>query len=375
MRLKLKSLKRNDRFAIQRTAYPDIVMSTTGILTRIIAAMLLLASVCPAPAQNKQGMIADKERYKQVSGRYGSMDGICLFDDGRFLLYGYATAVFGRYGFEKDNILFYPDKPERFQVYACNNKSTDDSTRLFFRGFEEGATFVQLDNKPLRRVFNEDANCFNTTYIATPATAPARIALFDKVAEEEGWYKGAPVTSWHYDINKGYNDFILIYNKPHRYYNDFSGRITQVEEGTWVLTLSANFGSRQLGKHPAEEEDKNWAEILEWKAGAEQSGASDVAVYANPSFHTFPVPDSLNYKYDAALDAYVDVLNKDNDSYYQDNAYNDDRYLRKYTKLQPQKKDSTPFEAKDVAATPVFYVVCEGEPGSNNIPKAPEEAR
>ncbi|MEN5234041.1 hypothetical protein [Sphingobacterium faecium] len=41
-----------------------------------------------------------ENRLKEVSGRYGSNEGICLFDDDRFLLYGYATAVFGFYKFK-----------------------------------------------------------------------------------------------------------------------------------------------------------------------------------------------------------------------------------------------------------------------------------
>ncbi|WP_260264066.1 hypothetical protein [Elizabethkingia ursingii] len=41
-------------------------------------------------------------RYEQYSGGYGSNDGIYLFEDGRFILYGYATAVFGEYSIDKD---------------------------------------------------------------------------------------------------------------------------------------------------------------------------------------------------------------------------------------------------------------------------------
>lgn len=338
-------------------------MKTTGILTRTFTAILLLVPLLRASGQNTTGMLSVKDRYKQVSGRYGNTDGICLFDDGRFLLYGYATAIFGRYDFEKEAIRFSPDKPERFQVYACNNKSTGDSTRLYFQGFEEGATFVQLDNRQPQRVFNEDANCFNAPYVYRPAKTPERIVLSDNADGADG-YSGDPVSTWHYNINKQYNDFILLYNKPSRYYNDFSGMIAKAAEGTWVLTLSANFGDRQLGRHPADEEDKNWREILQWKAGSDKSRTGDGALYANPSFNIFPTPDSLNYKYDAALNVYVDVPNKDNDSYFQGNAYNDDRYLRKYIKLLPQRKDNIPFATKDIAATPVFYTVCGGDTGS-----------
>lgn len=40
-------------------------------------------------------------RYIQYAGGYGSNDGVYLFDDGTFILYGYATAVFGEYKFDK----------------------------------------------------------------------------------------------------------------------------------------------------------------------------------------------------------------------------------------------------------------------------------
>ncbi len=110
-----------------------------------------------------------------------------------------------------------------------------------------------------------------------------------------------------------------------------------------------------LEKHPATEEDRNWREILEWKAGSDQSGADKDAVYANALYNTFSTPDTLNYKYDAALDMYVDMPNKDNDSYYQGNAYNDDRYLRKYVKRAPQKK-TIPLLCPKILLPPLYFI-------------------
>ncbi len=126
-------------------------MNLTNIIAGTMAAILSLSFMVPASAQNIPVMLSAKDRYKAVCGRYGSMDGICLFDDGRFMLYGYATAVFGHYTFEKDYVLFVPDKPERFGIYAWKNKSIGDSTRLYFWGFEEGNTFVQFDKQAVKR--------------------------------------------------------------------------------------------------------------------------------------------------------------------------------------------------------------------------------
>lgn len=336
------------------------IMKTALILAGIATAGLLPVATFQVSAQIKTVMPSGKDRYKEVSGRYGGSDGVCLFDDGRFMLYGYATVVFGSYGFEKDYILFYPDKPEHFEVYAWKNKSIGDSTRIYFQGFEEGTTFVQFDKQQVKRVFNEDVNCFNAPYILTEGKVPADITLFEK-ADAEDSYTNKPVTAWQYSIDKSYNDFIFLYNKPHRYYNSFSGRIEQVEKDVEVLRLSANFGDRKLGKHPAADEDNDWQEILQWKEGYDQSKVHKDEMYANRMYNIFPWPDSLNYKYDAALNQYVDILNKDNDSYFRDNAYNDDRYLSKYTRLLPQKKDNPTSMPEGIAAAPVFYTVCGDE--------------
>jgi len=102
-----------------------------------------------------------KDKAKTISGQYGGNSGICLFEDGRFLLYGYATSVFGSYVFEKDYLLFYPDEAPLFQLYGRHKPNFTDSTCINLAGFEEGKTYVQFDNDSTHRVFNDKANCFS----------------------------------------------------------------------------------------------------------------------------------------------------------------------------------------------------------------------
>lgn len=86
-------------------------------------------------------------RYIQYAGGYGSSDGVYLFDDGTFILYGYATAVFGEYKFDKDVLLFYPEKRELFEVYATQNKSLGSDIRINYAGFERGGkTLIRFNN-------------------------------------------------------------------------------------------------------------------------------------------------------------------------------------------------------------------------------------
>src|SRR5690606_28743770 len=118
---------------------------------------------------------AASARYRQISGRYGRNEGICVFEDGTFMLYGYATAVFGHFNFQNDRLLFYPDKPELFEVYGTLNKSLSDSTRINFVQFDGAErTFVKLGKESTRQVFNDGADCFDGPFVSVrPKALPA----------------------------------------------------------------------------------------------------------------------------------------------------------------------------------------------------------
>ncbi|MCZ4244263.1 preprotein translocase subunit SecD [Pedobacter punctiformis] len=318
-------------------------------------------------------------RYKQLSGRYGSTtEGIYLFDDGKFLLYGYATAIFGNYGFEKDYLLFSPDKPKLFEVYAYQNKSMANGTRVNFSGFDRGGkTFVQFEGESIKRVFNKDANCFDGPFVYEAKKKPKNMVL--SILEEAQWSGEKINYSWLYNNDKGYNDFILIYNKPTHYYENFKGMISALKDKT-VLKLAGYLGNKDFLKQQSNEDQQQWLEVLEWKKQyyISKDRVEDV-LFVNKHYNSFTPPDSLNYVYNEASNEYISKHAAENEEYYRQNQYNADHYLRKYVKLEPVTKGNARFSENDVSTSSIFYTVCgEGSEKSyhyNGYQKYPEELK
>ncbi|WP_316751648.1 preprotein translocase subunit SecD [Pedobacter gandavensis] len=312
-----------------------------------------------ASAQNQSKDL----RYKKYAGQYGGTSGISLFEDGTFLLYGYATGVFGKYGFEKDYLLFYPDQPELFEVFAHQNPALKDSTRINFAGFERGSkTFAQFDQDSIRKVFNDDVNCINAPFVYQKAGQTKTIIL-SRLPEESAKPNAAIEGSWHYQNTSGYNDFILIHHAPKREYENFSAMITPAAiitpaKAGDVIKLSNYGGNKGYTKqNPAGEEQAGWKEMLEWKNQYDQSkGVNKNLIYANKHYNIFPEPDAATYQYDSKSNQYTDSSDQENNAYHQQNQYNDPRYLRKYIKIQPASKGK--FSESNLAQKSIFFSVC-----------------
>jgi hypothetical protein len=249
------------------------------------------------------GFAQGQTNEKQYIGRYGRYDGVCLFEDGQFLLYGYATAVFGRYTKNGEKILFYPDRRDLFEVYGNQNPQIEErQSRWQFIGFEEGATFAQFDQDSTHRVFNTDANCFTYPYITNRTQRVERIALMDQA-------DGSSTFDTFLFVNTAaYNDFVLVYNKIGEEHHDFVGRL---EDN--VLKLSNYGGDNGYIK---QEEDKEWDEFLQFKAQYEQEAE------------------------------------------YRENSYIDDEM--EYHKVPPDKSSDQLSASLPLAGSPIFYAVCEG---------------
>ncbi|MGJ1284051.1 preprotein translocase subunit SecD [Sphingobacterium spiritivorum] len=296
-------------------------------------------------------------RYKKYEGRYGGNDGICLFDDGHFLLYGYATAVFGSYRFEKDYLLFCPDKPELFQVYAYENKSIGDSVRINFTGFENGATFSRFDKDSIRRVFNEDANCFDAPFVYNGPLRFRQLSLSQDASEEEGDLQN-PNTSWLYIIDPNYNDFIFVYNKPQSVYQDFAAVISG-QDGELCLKKDGYLDRQGYPCRLNIKEDKEWPEIVKWKDQYFENKNKSDAVFANSHYNSFPAPDSNVYNYDTNTNQYISKDYLENEEYFKQNEYSDDCSLRKYSKLQPNRQEPFDYKQQTIASESIFYTTCE----------------
>src|SRR5690606_19524806 len=147
------------------------------------------------------GILHGQTKEKHYIGRYGHNNGVCLFEDGQFLLYGYATAVFGRYQFQGNEMLFYPDKRDLFEVYGTQNPQIEEKqSRYQFIGFEEGETFAKFDQDSIYRVFNTDANCFNYPY-STNRTQPVEHITLMSQPEDSAIFQ-----TFHFANTAAHND-------------------------------------------------------------------------------------------------------------------------------------------------------------------------
>ncbi|WP_300597877.1 hypothetical protein [Niabella sp.] len=317
---------------------------------KITLPVLLLLAVCSAFGQ-------DGRSYKNIQGRYGgTSDGIYLFEDSSFLLYGYATMVFGKYNIEKELLSFYPDKPEQvFTVYARNDK-TIKGIRLAFGGFERGTTLIRFDEAPVKRVFNKNANCFSAPFVYDTAYHPKQIALshhlealwrLPETKKEPGSFR-FPVT---------HNDYILVYHQPDRYHDPFKGRIL-TKEG--ILLLETTLTSRQFEKQ--EEAPDNLEEVTQLKTAYEQSRRNEtVIMYTNDRYRPFEEPDTADYTYDGASNQYIskEVFDKKKDyTLYKSEDYNADLVLRKYTRIKLEAIEKI-HNAEKTDPHSLFYTTCE----------------
>ena len=251
------------------------------------------------------GFAQGQTNEKQYIGRYGHHDGVCLFEDGQFLLYGYATAVFGRYTINDNKIQFHPDRRDLFEIYGHRSPQIEgNQSRWQFIGFEEGETFAQFDQDSIYRVFNADANCFTYPYSTNRTQLADHIVLMDQPEDSSSF------SAFHFTNSAAYNDFVLVYNKVDEQHQDFVGRL----EGN-VLKLS-NYGGEE--GYQKRQENTEWEEILEWKA-----------------------------QYAAMV---ADL----------EHSYTDDETQIEYHKVPLQKSVDQPSPSLPFADSPIFYTVCEG---------------
>jgi len=137
---------------------------------------------------------------------------LIVLEDGNYAIAYFGGIQTGKWELTKNSIYrFSPNiKESKFELFGRHNKDLKGSTKIFFTGFENSQTFIQLrttkeEYYTMQRVFNVDANCFDFPYVHTFEAATSSISLmFDSY--EEG--RSKIIT---FKNPEGYNDFLANY--------------------------------------------------------------------------------------------------------------------------------------------------------------------
>ncbi|GEM_PF-922290 len=296
-----------------------------------------------------------RAQYRKYAGLYGGNDGLALFEDGTFLLYGYATAIPGRYYFEGNLLHFYLNRPPTFEVFATHNPELGKKMRAEFTGFEDNETYLQLDLQPLRRVFNEDANCFDAPFVANFPELADHLTFYHRDFLADG--DDPMLFKYRYENKAQYNDFMFIYNTSHPEAEDFTVVLNDDEKSGHTRLLYMSYGQGDaLTRAQISSDDENWKELVNLKEEIARA-ADSPAVYANKHHKIFRTANEALYQYDQNKNQYVHKNAAANEAYFKSNPYADDRYLRKYER-QPTVSMCTSTQTS-VAKKPIFYTLCE----------------
>lgn len=291
-------------------------------------------------------------------GSYSPEGGSHLFilQDGNYAITYFGGIQTGNWQKTKNNsITFLPHiKESKFELFGRHNKDLKGSTKILFRGFQKGETFIQLtadekETTKLRRVFNQDANCFSSPYVYTFKTLANNISF---MATEYG---------------NSYNDIITIENPE--MYNDFIAKFIAVNY-VEAETLFAKFKDQKLyfendkttQRIPLQEVN---SEDIEFITNFISSQSNTDTIYLNPSYNTFGGLESeeqqdihkyhvFNKEKNAFIDEeyYVEGVEYKNT----DESYDDMSIIYAYNALKKHSKKSGEYKINEKS---LFQVNCD----------------
>jgi len=299
---------------------------------------------------------------KQFTGQFGDNDGIYVFEDGRFALYGYATFVLGNYTLNDSLIEFQPDFPDLFSVYGYDNPELKEQTKLMFQGFEEGGNYMQFGQQAARLVFHENASSFTSPYIHDTTAMLNQFAFYTDTLELPD-NSLVVKNKWQF-TNNGYNDFIFVFNKPSRYHLPFQGKLFRTNDNKIVLQTSANFGSRLLPFTP-KDEISSWDEVLNWKNALSAATMNSEFIYANSFYNTITF-DPEQYRLDDKTNLYIAKSNREQHADIKTESYEDTRFIKKYVKLNPT--DTLKVDLKTIHLDPESIFNMPSDSGESSPP-------
>ncbi|MCF6279052.1 MAG: hypothetical protein L3J14_01760 [Flavobacteriaceae bacterium] len=240
---------------------------------KLIKLILIIATIMTktASAQNNLNIIGT---YNIDSGAQ-----LNILENGGFAIIHYGGIQTGKWKIADNNtVQFTPNKKNTFELYGRHNKDIKNGTKMFFSGFENAQTFIQLNatkKYTMQRIFNIDANCFSFPYVHTFNTSTNNILLMTKKYDQK--------------IGK-----IMTFKNPENY-NDFMAIFTNQEE-IEIIPFSALFKDNTLSfkdqyypsfsdseRIPLEEDSEEIKFIRKFM----ETEANKDTFYVNPSYNVF----------------------------------------------------------------------------------------
>lgn len=278
-----------------------------------------------------------------------------VLENGNYAITYFGGIQTGNWKFTKDNIFkFTPNSKEsKFELFGRHNKGLNGSTKIFFGGFENSETFIQIrtakeEENTLQRVFNLGANCFFHPYVYTFKTIANSISFM----------------SIQYDYT---NSSIITIENPDEY-NDFIANFIKVDNYE-AQPFFAKFKDNKLyfeednatERSPLDEVDED----LEFIRKFIDMESNRDTIYLNPSYNIFGQLDDdgqqdiheyhvFNEKKNAFINTeyYVEGVEHTNS----EKSYEDMSIIYSYSALKKYNKKSVKYKINEKS---LFQVDCE----------------
>lgn len=298
---------------------------------------------------------------KTTSGRYslGSNEGIYIYDDGTFALFGYATLVWGNYVITNNQINFTPTIPKQaFTILGRKNTSIKKGIRLTFESdfINDGPTYIKFDNDSLIPISSDNFSGGDSHYTTTLDYYPTTITLVQN--RHSNFYQ---YNTNIFNLNNNYNEYLLFYHKTITEQEPFSASLL-TEKG--VMILKSHWGKfiKQInGKN------KEWESFLiNCKKQQELNKNTDVFYFNdqhksangfNQLSEEFSIFDINNYVLDDASNKFIrkDIYRKGKDySNAVVSEYHEETIILKFENVEVSKKTDTNFNEIVIGSNALF---------------------
>jgi len=233
--------------------------------------------------------LANAQNNANITGTYSlgshSPEGgshLIVLENGNYAITYFGGIQIGKWEFNQDGVYeFTPNiRESKFELFGRHNKDIKDSTKIFFTGFENSETFIQLrtskeEDYILQQVFNIGANCFNFPYVNTfNSTANSISLMFDSYGEE----RSKIIT---FKNLEGYNDFLAYYIE-----------VSSYEAQSFYATFKENSLYFEDNKYSERTPLSKGDEDVEFLRNFIDKEMNRETIYLNPSYNMFGGIDS-----------------------------------------------------------------------------------